>query len=43
MYLSKPKHKKAKLSLCFSFNCAPRHEGVLGNWWYRSTHSWPRH
>jgi hypothetical protein len=28
-------HKK--LSLCF--NRASRHEGVLGEWWYNSTHS----
>jgi hypothetical protein len=28
---------KVKLSLCF--NWAPRHEGVLGEWWYSSTHS----
>jgi hypothetical protein len=27
-----------KLSLCF--NCAPRHEGVLGEWKYSSAHSW---
>jgi hypothetical protein len=29
---------KVKLSLCF-FNWAPRHEGVLGEWMYSSTHS----
>jgi hypothetical protein len=28
--------KKVKLSLCF--NWAPRHEGVLGEWRYSSTH-----
>jgi len=28
---------KVKLSLCF--NRAPRHEGVLGEWRYSSTHS----
>jgi hypothetical protein len=28
---------KVKLSLCF--NWAPRHEGVLGEWMYSSTHS----
>jgi hypothetical protein len=28
-----------KLSLCFSFNWAPSHEGVLGEWRYNSTHS----
>jgi hypothetical protein len=28
---------KVKLSLCF--NSAPRHEGVLGEWRYSSTHS----
>jgi hypothetical protein len=28
---------KIKLSLCF--NSAPRHEGVLGEWRYSSTHS----
>jgi len=22
---------------------APRHEDVLGEWRYSSTHSWPRH
>jgi hypothetical protein len=26
-----------------SFKWAPRHEGVLGDWRYSSTHSWPRH
>jgi hypothetical protein len=31
------KGKGKKLSLCF--NSAPRHEGVLGEWRYRSTHS----
>jgi hypothetical protein len=31
---------KVKLSLCF-FNWAPRHEGVLGEWRYSSTHSLP--
>jgi hypothetical protein len=31
------KGKKVKLSLCF--NQAPRHEGVLGEWMYSSTHS----
>jgi len=30
---------KVKLSLCFFFNWAPRHEGVLGEWRYSSTHS----
>jgi hypothetical protein len=25
-------------SLCFSFDRAPRHEGVLGEWMYSSTH-----
>jgi len=30
---------KLKLSLCFFLNCAPRHEGVLGEWMYSSTHS----
>jgi hypothetical protein len=29
------------LFLCF--NSAPRHEGVLGEWMYSSTHSWSRH
>jgi hypothetical protein len=34
------KHKvKVKLSLCFFFNRAPRHEGVWEEWRYRSTHS----
>jgi hypothetical protein len=28
---------KVELSLCI--NRAPRHEGVLGEWWYSSTHS----
>jgi hypothetical protein len=32
---------KVKLSLCF--NWAPRHEGVLGEWKYSPTHSWPRY
>jgi hypothetical protein len=32
---------RVKLSLCF--NWAPRHEGVIGEWRYSSTHSWPRH
>jgi hypothetical protein len=31
------KDKKVNLSLCF--NWAPRHEGVLGEWRYSSTHS----
>jgi hypothetical protein len=31
---------RAKFSLYF--NCAPRHEGVLREWRYSSTHSWPR-
>jgi hypothetical protein len=30
---------KVKLSLCFCFNRAPRHEDVLGEWRYSSTHS----
>jgi hypothetical protein len=30
---------KVTLSLCFSFTWAPRHEGVLGEWRYSSTHS----
>jgi hypothetical protein len=30
---------KVKLSLCFFLNWAPRHEGVLGQWKYSSTHS----
>jgi hypothetical protein len=30
---------KTKLSLCLSFNWAPRHEGVLEEWRYSSTHS----
>jgi len=34
---------KVKLSLCFFFNWAPRHEGVLGERSYSSTHSWHRH
>jgi hypothetical protein len=32
---------KVKLSLCFKW--APRHEGILGEWRYSSTHSWPRY
>jgi hypothetical protein len=32
------KGKNVKLSLCFTW--APRHEVVLGEWRYRSTHSW---
>jgi hypothetical protein len=35
-------HKgEGKIDLCFHW--APRHEGVLGEWRYSSTHSWPRH
>jgi hypothetical protein len=30
---------KVKFSLCFLFNWAPRHEGILGEWRYSSTHS----
>jgi hypothetical protein len=30
---------KVKLCLCFFFNCAPHHEGVLEEWKYNSTHS----
>jgi len=33
---------KAKLPCAF-FNSAPRHEGVLGEWRYSTTHSWPRY
>jgi hypothetical protein len=32
---------KVKLSMCF--NWAPSHLGVLGEWRYSSTHSWPLH
>jgi hypothetical protein len=32
-------HNITKLSLFCSFNWAPRHEGVLGEWRYSSTHS----
>jgi hypothetical protein len=32
---------KVKLSLCF--NREPRHEGILIEWRYSSTHSCPRH
>jgi len=32
---------KVKLSLCF--NWASRHGGVLEEWRYSATHSWPRH
>jgi hypothetical protein len=32
-------HIKAKLKLSLCFNRALRHEGVLGEWWYSSTHS----
>jgi hypothetical protein len=35
--ISPCKGKKVNLSLCF--NWAPRHEGVLGEWRYSSTHS----
>jgi len=31
--------KGVKLTLCFFFNLAPRHEDVLGELWYSSTHS----
>jgi hypothetical protein len=34
-------NKNVELSLCF--NWAPRHEDVLGEWRYNSTHSWSRH
>jgi hypothetical protein len=34
-------HDLVKLSLFF--NWSPFHEGVLGEWSYRSTHSWTRH
>jgi hypothetical protein len=34
---SKVTNVKVKLSLCF--NSAPRHDGVLGEWRYSSTHS----
>jgi hypothetical protein len=30
-------------NLSLSFNWVPCHEGVLEEWRYRSTHSWPRH
>jgi hypothetical protein len=30
---------KVKLYLCFLFNRAPCHEGILGEWRYSSTHS----
>jgi len=30
--------KKVKLKLSLCFNWAPRHEGVLGEWSYSSTH-----
>jgi hypothetical protein len=33
-----PVKLKVKLSLCF-YNWAPRHEGLLGEWKYSSTHS----
>jgi hypothetical protein len=39
----KGRAKGKKLSLCCSFNWAPRHEGVLGEWRYSSTHYLPRH
>jgi hypothetical protein len=32
-----------KVSQGFIFNWAPRRLGVLGEWIYSSTHSWPRH
>jgi hypothetical protein len=32
---------KVKFSLCFDW--APHHVGLLGEWRYSSTHSWPRH
>jgi len=31
-----------KVKLFCAFNWAPHHEGVLGEWRYSSTHSWPR-
>jgi hypothetical protein len=33
---------KVNLSMCFIFNWAPCHEGLLGEWRYSSTHSWPQ-
>jgi hypothetical protein len=41
LFIRKNIKVKLKLSLCF--NWAPRHGGVLGEWRYSSTHSWPRH
>jgi len=33
---------KIQVKLSLYFNCAPRHEGVLGDWSYSSTHSCSR-
>jgi hypothetical protein len=35
--------KSKVVTVLFIFNWAPRHEGVLGEWMYSTTHSWPRH
>jgi hypothetical protein len=32
---------KVNMSLCFLLNWAPDHEGILAEWRYSSTHSWP--
>jgi hypothetical protein len=34
---------KVKLNLSLCFNCAPRLEGVLGEWKYSSMYSWSWH
>jgi len=37
--LAAGKNVKVKLSLCYFFNWAQRHEGVLGEWRYSFNHS----
>jgi len=37
------KVKAKRFSLCFFLCWTPRHEGVLGEWSYSSTHFWPPH
>jgi hypothetical protein len=39
MTMNKTVKVKVKLSLCYFFNQAPRHERAVGEWMYSSTHS----
>jgi len=43
MHFGKEGEGKYKVVLCFFFNWAPLHKGVLGEWRYSTTHSWPLH